>query len=106
MTGIADGAAMRSAPLAAAAAHAPAAADTARVRRVAEDFEAMFLAEMLKPMFAELTAEEPFGGGSGEDIWRTFEVEEFGKALARAGGIGLADDVARQMLALQEKANG
>ncbi len=76
--------------------------DVQRIRKVAEDFEAVFLGQMLKPMFANLGAEKPFGGGSGEDMWRSLQVDEFGKAIARKGGIGIADNIFREMLKLQE----
>jgi peptidoglycan hydrolase FlgJ len=73
-------------------------------RRVAEDFEAFFLGQMLQPMFANLGAEEPFGGGPAEDTWRSLQVDEYGKAIARAGGIGISDMVFREILKTQEVA--
>lgn len=76
--------------------------DTERIRKVAEEFEAVFLGQMLKPMFANTAAEKPFGGGSAEEMWRSLQVDEYGKALARSGGIGIADNVFREMLKLQE----
>ena len=76
--------------------------DVQQIRKVAEDFEAVFLSQMLKPMFANLGAEKPFGGGSGEDMWRSLQVDEFGKAISRKGGIGIADNIFREMLKLQE----
>ncbi|MGF1641369.1 MAG: rod-binding protein [Rhodospirillales bacterium] len=79
-------------------------ADPARVRRVAEEFEAFFLAQMLKPMFSGVEAEAPFGGGFGEEMWRSLQIEQYGKALVRAGGIGLADTVMREMLRAQQQA--
>jgi len=76
--------------------------DVQRLRKVAKDFEAVFLSQMLKPMFANLGAEKPFGGGSGEDMWRSLQVDEFGKAISKNGGIGIADNIFREMLKLQE----
>ena len=35
-------------------------------------------------------------------MWRSLEVDEFGKAFAKAGGVGIADMVVRQMIQLQE----
>ena len=72
------------------------------MRKVAEEFEASFLSQMLQPMFANLGAEKPFGGGTGEDMWRSLQVDEYGKAIAQQGGIGIADNVFREMLKLQE----
>jgi len=71
-------------------------------RKIAEDFEAVFLSQMLQPMFENLGAEEPFGGGSAEDMWRSMQVEEYGKAITKAGGIGVADAVYREIIKLQE----
>ncbi len=76
--------------------------DAARLRRAALEFEAAFLGQMLQPMLAGLGAEKPFGGGLGEDIWRAMLADEYGKAIARAGGIGLADAVVRGVLGAQE----
>lgn len=73
-----------------------------RMKETAEDFEAVYLAEMLRPMFANIEAEAPFGGGAGEKIYRDMQVDEYGKAIAKAGGIGLADNILREMIKMQE----
>ena len=73
-----------------------------QVRRAAEEFEAVFLSQMLAPMFEGLETDELFGGGPGEDIYRSILVEEYGKAIARSGGVGIADAVQREILRLQE----
>jgi flagellar protein FlgJ len=73
-----------------------------QAQKTAQDFEAFFLGQMLQPMFEGLGAEKPFGGGNAEKIWRTMMVDEMGKAMAEAGGIGIADQVQREILRLQE----
>ena len=73
-----------------------------KIDAVAEDFEAFFLAQALQPMFADIEPEPPFGGGPGEDIWRSMQVQEYGKAIVKQGGIGLADHVMEQMIRMQE----
>lgn len=88
------------APLAQPAAPAPAA--TARMRETAEAFEASFLSQMLKPMFEGLKTDGPFGGGEGEETWRSFMIDAMAKQTVKAGGIGLADQVVAQMLKMQE----
>jgi Rod binding domain-containing protein len=35
-------------------------------------------------------------------MWRSLMVDEYGKSMAKAGGIGLADSVMSEMLRLQE----
>lgn len=76
--------------------------DRTEAREISEDFEAVFLAQMLQPMFENLSAEEPFGGGSAEGMWRSMQVEEYGKAITKAGGIGIADAVFREIIRMQE----
>lgn len=73
-----------------------------RMRAVAEDFEAVFVSEMIRPMFENIEAEEPFGGGPGEDIWRNLQIDEYGKAISKAGGVGIADAVLDQLIRMQE----
>ena len=79
-------------------------ADQARIRQTAQEFEATFLAQMLRPMFEGLSTEAPFGGGHAEETWRGFMIDEMGKQISRSGGIGLADQVVTQMLKMQEQA--
>ncbi len=74
------------------------------VRRIAEEFEAVFIAQMMAPMFQGLETDELFGGGPGEDIYRSILVEEYGMSIARAGGFGLSDAIQREILRLQEVA--
>lgn len=88
---------------AAAAPAAPAAelAKRAKIREAAEQFEAQFLAIMLQPMFEGTDVEAPFGGGHGEEMFRSLMTDAMGKQMAKAGGVGLADVVQREMLKLQ-----
>ena len=76
--------------------------DPLEARKAAEEFEAVFIAQMLAPMFQGLETDELFGGGPGEDIYRSVLIEEYGKSIARAGGIGLSDAIQREILRLQE----
>ncbi|PPR79879.1 MAG: hypothetical protein CFH06_00213 [Alphaproteobacteria bacterium MarineAlpha3_Bin5] len=71
-------------------------------RKAAQEFEAVFISQMLKPLFESVEVEPPFGGGSGEEVWKGLQVEEYGKAIARAGGIGLADHIFAEILKMQE----
>lgn len=80
----------------------PKTADLEKMRETAQDFEAVFLSQMLKPMFQNLTAEAPFGGGAAEEMWQSLMVDEYGKSIAKSGGIGIADAVMSEMLKLQE----
>ena len=75
----------------------------AKIQRAAQDFEAMALNQLLAPMFETVdTSRGPFGGGEGEQAWKPMMVQEMSKAIARAGGLGLAKPVMEQMLRMQE----
>ncbi|MEQ8602035.1 MAG: rod-binding protein [Marivibrio sp.] len=74
----------------------------AKAREAAVDFEAVFLTQMLKPMFDEIDADGPFGGGQAEAINRDMLVDEYGQMLARSGGVGLADKIMSEILKMQE----
>ncbi len=62
------------------------------LRLAAEDLEASFLAEMLKPMGAG-AQRDSFGGGAGEEQFSTFLLREQARAMAHSGGIGLAESI-------------
>jgi Rod binding domain-containing protein len=72
------------------------------LRRVAEEFEAVFLAEMLAPMFDGIDTEGLGGGGMGEQMFRPMLVERYAEAIARAGGVGVAESVVRELVRMQE----
>ena len=74
----------------------------AAVRAAAEEFEAVFLSQMLAPMFNQIEPDPVYGGGSGEKVYQSMLVEQYGKALVRRGGVGIADVVEREILRLQE----
>lgn len=73
------------------------------LREAAQDFEAVFLSQMIKPMFDTVPTNSMFGGGNAEGIYRGMMVEEVGKSIAKSGGIGIADSVYRELLKLQER---
>ncbi len=76
------------------------------IEAAAKDFEAMFISEMLKPMFEGVMKPDPmFGGGKGEEVFKGMMVQEYGKSIAEAGGIGLARHVKAEMIRIQEEVN-
>jgi Rod binding domain-containing protein len=76
--------------------------DRASIKATADDFEAFFVTHAFEGMFADLSSDPLFGGGEAEDIFRSFLLQEYGKQVAKAGGIGISDMVQRQLLQLQE----
>lgn len=74
----------------------------AEARKAGEEFESMFLGQMLSHMFSGIETNEMFGGGHGETMMRSMLTEEYAKEMTRAGGIGIADAVTREILKVQE----
>jgi flagellar protein FlgJ len=74
----------------------------AELRRAAEEFESVFLSEMLAPMFESLDTDGLGGGGMGEQIFRPMLVERYAEAISRSGGVGIADSIVRELIRMQE----
>ena len=78
----------------------------ARVRQQAEEFEGVFLNTLTKQMFANLkTDESAMGGGFGEETWRSMQAEQLAGTMSQNGGLGIAEQLLPDLLALQEAAN-
>jgi flagellar protein FlgJ len=84
----------------------PALADGSRppadIRQAAEAFEAQFLSQMLTHIFEQIEVDPMFGGGSAEEMYRSLLVEQYGRQIVKAGGLGIADAVQKQLLSMQE----
>jgi Rod binding domain-containing protein len=74
----------------------------AKARAAARDFEAVFLNSMFQNMFTGISGEGPFGGSGAVGVWRSMLTDEYSKSFAKAGGIGIADQVYRTLMAHQE----
>jgi len=70
----------------------------------AKDFEAMFVTEMMKPMFEGIKVDSTFGGGKGEEIFRGMMLQEYGKMMAETGQLGIAEHVKTELIAMQGSA--
>ena len=77
-----------------------------QIEDAAQDFEAVFLSEMMKPMFETVKVDPMFGGGKGEEVFRSFLVQEYGKILAATNRTGLSDSVSATLMKAQEAQSG
>jgi Rod binding domain-containing protein len=68
---------------------------------VARQFERMFIAEMLGPMFSGIETDGPFGGGNAEGTFRPMLIDQYADAMSKKGGIGISDAVLKEILRLQ-----
>lgn len=76
-----------------------------QIHKAAIEFESIFLNEMLKPMFDGMGVDDPaFGGSREESIYQSMMIDEVSKGISKAGGIGIAEHVERELLKLQEQA--
>ena len=74
----------------------------AKAREAAQDFEAVFLKNMFEQMFTGMDGDGPFGGSGAGGVWRSFLTDAYAKSFAQSGGIGIAGDVYKTLLAQQE----
>ena len=77
----------------------------AKLTDAAQQFEAMMLQEMLKPM---RSGQASWGGeeksdDSGEDTMSSFGTEAVAKAISKGGGFGIARQIIRQVTMEDEK---
>jgi flagellar protein FlgJ len=59
------------------------------VAKAAGDFEACLLGIMMQSLFEGVPTDGLTGGGLSEQIFRSLLLDEYGKTLARHGGLGL-----------------
>ena len=71
--------------------------DMAKIEKTAEDFEAFFITKMMESMFEGISTD-----GHAEKIYRSMLLDEYGKAMAKTGSIGVKDEVMRSILEMQE----
>lgn len=77
-------------------------ATKAKAKASSQDFEAVFLNSMFQQMFTGIQGDGPFGGSGATGVWRSFLTDEYAKSFAKSGGIGIADQVYKSLIAHQE----
>ncbi len=81
-------------------------AKLAQIRKSADEFENVFVSQMLGHMFDGIGTDETFGGGRGEEMFKPMLTEQFGKQITRRGGLGIANQVYSELLRAQEASHG
>lgn len=73
--------------------------------QAAQKFEAMAIAQFLKPMFASMgKADAPFGAGSTGRTFQPFLIQAIAKSMEARGGLGLAPMIRAAMAAPDQAA--
>jgi flagellar protein FlgJ len=78
----------------------------AKAKSTAQDFEAMFLGQMFSQMTSGLQGEGPFGNTPGTGVWRSMLTEQYSKSFAKAGGVGISNEVYRSLILQQARQTG
>ena len=72
-----------------------------KAKASAQDFEAVFLNSMFSQMTAGIKGEGPFGDTPGTGVWRSMLTEQYSKSFAKAGGVGISNEVYRSLILQQ-----
>lgn len=78
--------------------------DPQAAKKAAKQFEGVMISQMLNGMFEGISTDGMFGGGQGEQMFRSLLLDEYGKQITNQGGFGLSDAITKQLLAHQETA--
>ena len=77
--------------------------DRKKLKKACTDFDALFMAQMLKSMRQTIPQSGLLGKGLGSDIYQGLMDQELSKKLAHNKGLGLGQVLYRQMLRQEEK---
>jgi len=75
----------------------------AKAKSTAQDFEAVFLNSMFSQMTNGLNGEGPFGNTTGTGVWRSMLTEQYSRQFAKAGGVGISNEVYRTLILQQAR---
>jgi Rod binding domain-containing protein len=80
------------------AARPAATADSAKAAHAAKEYEGVFIAQLLGTMFSGIKTDGLFGGGQGEEMFRSLLVDQYAKGITAQGGFGLAAHMQAELL--------
>ncbi len=79
----------------------------AKAKKTADEFETVFLENFTKSVMDSAGTEGPLGeNGTGGDVYRSMLTQEYAHHLQKAGGLGLSDQIMRDLIQIQAKASG
>ena len=76
----------------------PAGREAVAAKKVAKEFETMFVGMMLKSMRETVGKDKLTNGGHGEEIYSSLLDQEYAKSLTEHGGVGLTAMLERQLV--------
>ena len=82
-------------------------AKAAKAKKTADEFETVFLENFTNSIMNSSETEGPLGeNGTGGGVWRSQLTQQYAKQIQKAGGIGLSNQIMRDLINLQEQAAG
>lgn len=69
--------------------------------QASKEFEEVFISQLYKIMFETVEVDSVFGGGFAEETFRGFLVDEYGKITSEAGGIGVSEQIQKELISMQ-----
>ena len=85
--------------------HAQAPQASPQARHAAEEFESVFLTEMMQPMFEGIGTDGIGEGGDGEQMFRPMLIEQYAAAISKSGAIGITSNILHELTRLQSAAH-
>lgn len=76
--------------------------DKERIEKAAAEFESFFVYQMLEQTQPEVDLNNEFTGGNVEKTFRPFLNQYLAEEIVEAGGVGLKDNIIKQMQKYQE----
>lgn len=77
-----------------------------KARKASNEFETMFLEQTLERLATSEGTDGPLGdNGTGGAVYRSMLTKEYAGQMAKSGGVGIADQVYREMIKMQEAGN-
>lgn len=76
-------------------------AQKAKAKDAGDRFESQFLSSMFQQMFEGVKTDGPFGGGFGEEMFRSVMTDVMAKQVVKSGGVGVSTTVQREILKMQ-----
>ncbi len=67
-------------------------------KKVAQDFEAVFLNHMMQSAFSTVDVDPLFGGGHAEELWRGELIRAVTQLMAEGDSLGIAQSVYDQLM--------
>lgn len=80
-------------------------AQTEAMKKAAQEFEAVFLNQMLAPMFEGLSTDGLGGGGVGEEMFRPMLIDTYAKSISQHGGVGVAANIVAEFTRMQAQSS-